>query len=313
VSIYVTLYGEKIVFRLLRQEATLLKVEDTGIAPRLFQRFKEQALDRPSGVILVTGPTGSGKTTTVYSFINYLNNPMTCIVTAEEPVEYVIDGIAQCSINPKLNVTFEETLRHIVRQDPDIIVLGEIRDKFTADVAVEAALTGHKVLTTFHTEDSVGGVIRLVNMDIEPYLVASTITAVIAQRLLRRPCQECAVVEQPSVGILRRLGYSPEDVGGIEFRKGSGCPKCRYTGYKGRCAIFEILMPDEYLRSAILNRQSSHEIRNTSIEQSGLVTLLEDGIMKAAKGVTTLDEVLRCLPYLRKPRPIAELKRITGE
>jgi type IV pilus assembly protein PilB len=312
VSIYVTLYGEKIVFRLLRQEATLLKAEETGIAPRLFQRFKEQALERPSGVILVTGPTGSGKTTTIYSFINYLNNPMTCIVTAEEPVEYVIDGIAQCSINPKLNVTFEETLRHIVRQDPDIIVLGEIRDKFTAEVAVEAALTGHKVLTTFHTEDSVGGIIRLVNMDIETYLVASTVTAVIGQRLLRRPCEACATVEKPTVGTLRRLGYSPGDVQGIEFRKGRGCPKCRYTGYKGRAAVFEILMLDENMRSAIINRQPPHEIRRTSIEQCGLVTLLEDGIIKASRGITTLEEVLRCLPYVHAPRPIDELIRITG-
>ncbi len=312
VSIYVTLYGEKIVFRLLRQEATLLKAEETGISPRLFQRFRDHALERPSGVILVTGPTGSGKTTTIYSFINYLNNPMTCIVTAEEPVEYVIDGIAQCSINPKLNVTFEESLRHIVRQDPDIIVLGEIRDKFTAEVAVEASLTGHKVLTTFHTEDSVGGIIRLVNMDIETYLVASTVTAVIGQRLLRRPCSACATPEKPTVGTLRRLGYGPEDVQGCEFRKGRGCPECRYTGYKGRAAVFEILMLDEYLRSAIINRQPPHEIRKTSIEQSGLVTLLEDGILKAARGVTTLDEVLRCLPYVHQPRSIAELKRITG-
>ncbi len=313
VSIYVTLYGEKIVFRLLRQEATLLKAEDTGISPRLFQRFREQALERPSGVILVTGPTGSGKTTTVYSFINYLNNPMTCIVTAEEPVEYVIDGIAQCSINPKLNVTFEESLRHIVRQDPDVIVLGEIRDKFSAEVAVEAALTGHKVLTTFHTEDSIGGIIRLINMDIETYLVASTITAVIAQRLLRRPCAACAVPEKPTVGMLRRLGYSPADVQGCDFRKGRGCPKCRYTGYKGRAAVFEILMLDEYLRSAIINRKPPHEIRKTSIEQSGLITLLEDGIMKAANGVTTLDEVLRCLPYVHPPRSISELRRMTGD
>jgi type IV pilus assembly protein PilB len=312
VSIYVTLYGEKIVFRLLRQEATLLKAEETGIAPRLFQRFKEQALERPSGVILVTGPTGSGKTTTIYSFINYLNNPMTCIVTAEEPVEYVIDGIAQCSINPKLNVTFEESLRHIVRQDPDIIVLGEIRDKFTAEVAVEASLTGHKVLTTFHTEDSVGGIIRLVNMDIETYLVASTVTAVIGQRLLRRPCTACAVPDKPTVGTLRRLGYNPGDIQGSDFLKGRGCPKCRYTGYKGRTAVFEILMLDEYLRSAIINQKPPHEIRRTSIEECGLVTLLEDGIVKAAKGLTTLDEVLRSLPYVQPPRPIDELIRITG-
>jgi type IV pilus assembly protein PilB len=313
VSIYVTLYGEKIVFRLLRQEATLLKAEEIGISPRLFQRFKEQALERPSGVILVTGPTGSGKTTTVYSFINYLNNPMTCIVTAEEPVEYVIDGIAQCSINPKLNVTFEETLRHIVRQDPDIIVMGEIRDKLSAETAVEAALTGHKVLSTFHTEDSVGGLIRLINMDIEIYLVASTVSAVIAQRLLRRPCSACAAPDPPSVSTLRRLGYSPSDIQGSEFKKGRGCPKCRYTGYKGRAAVHEILILDEHLRSAIINRKPPHELRKTSIEQCGLVSLLEDGIVKASKGVTTLDEVLRCLPYVRPPRSIAELKRITGE
>ena len=312
VSIFVTLYGEKIVFRLLRQEAAHLKAEEIGIAPRIFQRFKDQALDRPSGVILVTGPTGSGKTTTIYSFINYLNNPTTCIVTAEEPVEYVIDGIAQCSINPKVNVTFEETLRHIVRQDPDVIVLGEVRDKFSAEVAVEAALTGHKVLTTFHTEDSAGGIIRLVNMGIEPYLVASTVSSVIAQRLVRRPCRDCMVPEKPAVGDLRRLGYTPEDILGTEFFKGRGCPKCRYTGYKGRAPVFEILILDEYLRSAILNEQTGHDIRKLSLE-SGMVTLLEDGIIKAAKGITTIDEVLRCLPYVRQPRPIAELKRITGE
>ncbi len=313
VSIYVTLHGEKIVLRLLKQEAALLKAEEVGMSPRIFQRFRDHALDRPSGVILVTGPTGSGKTTTVYSFINYLNNPMTSIVTAEEPVEYVIDGIAQCSINPKLNVTFEETLRHIVRQDPDVVVLGEIRDKFSAEVAVEAALTGHKVLTTFHTEDSVGGLIRLINMDVEPYLVASTVIGVIAQRLLRRPCRECSVPEKPTVATLRRLGYGPEDIRGVEFRRGRGCPKCRYTGYKGRVAVFEVLLLDELLRSAVLDRRAGHEIRKTSIENSGLVTLLEDGILKAVKGLTTLEEILRCLPHLNQPRPIAELKRIAGE
>jgi len=313
VSFYVTLNGEKIVLRLLKQEATLFKVENIGLAPRWFQRFKDQALDRPSGIIMVTGPTGSGKTTTIYSFINYLNSPMTSIVTAEDPVEYVIDGIAQCSINPKLNLTYEETLRHIVRQDPDVVVLGEIRDRFSAEVAVEAALTGHKVLTTFHTEDSVGGIIRLMNMDIEPFLVASTIVSVIAQRLLRKPCRLCATPEKPSVSVLRRLGYAPSDTMGAAFVKGRGCPKCRYTGYKGRTAILETLLLDEHLRNAILNREPSHVLRNTSIEYSGLVNLLEDGILKAAKGVTTLEEVLRCLPYLQPPRPVGELKRLSGD
>ncbi len=312
VSIYVTLSGEKIVLRLLRQEATLLKADAIGISPRLFQRFRDHALERPSGIILVTGPTGSGKTTTVYSFINHLNTPTTSIVTAEEPVEYIIDGIAQCSINPKLNVTFEETLRHIVRQDPDVVVIGEIRDRFSAEVAVEASLTGHKVLTTFHTEDSVGGLVRLLNMDVEPFLVASTVASVIAQRLLRRPCRHCLVADKPSVSTLRRLGYAPSDVGGAEFFKGRGCPQCRYTGYKGRSGVFEVLLLDEHLRQAIIDRRAGHEIRNASIAHSGLVTLLEDGILKAAGGVTTLEEVLRCLPYLHRPRPLADLKRISG-
>jgi type IV pilus assembly protein PilB len=313
VSIYVTIHGEKIVLRLLKQEASLLKVEKIGFGSRLYQRFKEQVLDRPSGIVIVTGPTGSGKTTTIYSFINYLNNPMTSIVTAEDPVEYVIDGIAQCSINPKLNLTFEETLRHIVRQDPDVVVIGEIRDRFSANVAVEAALTGHKVLSTFHTEDSVGGIIRLLNMDIEPFLVSSTVASVISQRLLRRPCPTCAVPDKPSVAILRRLGYSPSDVAGTEFKIGRGCPQCRYTGYKGRVAVFEILFLEEELRNAILTREASHKIREISIESSGLVSLLEDGILKAAKGATTLEEVLRCLPYLYQPRPVAELRRIAGD
>lgn len=313
VSIYVTLHGEKIVLRLLKQEASLLKVEEIGFGPRLYQRFKDQVLDRPSGVVIVTGPTGSGKTTTIYSFINYLNNPMTNIVTAEDPVEYVIDGIAQCSINPKLNLTFEETLRHIVRQDPDVVVIGEIRDRFSAQVAVEAALTGHKVLTTFHTEDSVGGIIRLLNMDIEPFLVASTVASVISQRLLRRPCSACAVPEKPTVGMLRRLGYSPPDIAGSEFQIGRGCPQCRYTGYRGRTAVFEILFLEEELRSAILNREASHTIRKISVDSGGLLSLLEDGILKAAKGITTLEEVLRCLPYQHPPRPVIELRRIVGD
>ena len=313
VSVYVTLHGEKIVLRLLKQEASLLKVEKIGFGPRLYQRLKEQVIDRPSGIVIVTGPTGSGKTTTIYSFINYLNSPMTSIVTAEDPVEYVIDGIAQCSINPKLNLTFEETLRHIVRQDPDVVVIGEIRDRFSAQVAVEAALTGHKVLTTFHTEDSVGAIIRLLNMNIEPFLVSSTVAGVISQRLLRRPCPACSEPDKPTVGMLRRLGYTPADIAGAEFKRGRGCPQCRYTGYKGRTAVFEILFPEEELRNAILNREASHKIRRISVENSGLVSLLEDGIIKAAKGITTLEEVLRCLPYLFQPRPVAELRRITGD
>lgn len=312
VSVYTTLYGQKIVLRLLNRKTQLLDIRHIGLTARVLERFIEDALEAPSGVILITGPTGSGKTTTLYGAVNYLNHDDACIVTAEDPVEYVIDGIAQCSINPQLNLTFEETLRHIVRQDPDIIVLGEIRDKFSAETAIQAALTGHKVLTTFHTEDTIGGLLRLMNMDIETFLISSTVVSVLAQRLLRRVCPHCAQPYQPSAGDLRRLGYAPHDLAGAEFRVGRGCARCRYSGYSGRVGIFELLVLNEAVKEAILNRRSSYDIRRVSMETSGLVTLLEDGIVKAAQGETTLAEVLRNLPKLEKPRPLPDLRRNTG-
>lgn len=264
----------------------------------------------PSGVILITGPTGSGKTTTVYSCINHINTPETSIITAEEPVEYIIEGIAQCSINPRINLTFEETLRHIVRQDPDVIVIGEIRDNFSAEIAVQAALTGHKVLTTFHTEDSIGGLVRLLNMNIEAFLISSTVVSVMAQRLLRKICPICAVAYKPSPADLQRIGYAPGDITGAAFRKGHGCGQCQYTGYSGRIGIFELLILDEQVRNAIIDQKTSQEIRLISIESTGLVTLLEDGIVKAAAGLTTIDEILRSLPRLQKPRALPELRRL---
>jgi len=312
VSFYVTVHGEKIVLRLLNRQDQLFDLEGIGMSRRMLERFKEDAIDRPSGVVIITGPTGSGKTTTVYSSINYLNDPQTSIITAEEPVEYVIPGISQCSIDPKINLTFDETLRHIVRQDPDIVVIGEIRDTYSAGVAVQAALTGHKVLTTFHTEDSIGGLIRLLNMDIDAFLISSTVVCVVAQRLLRRVCKSCEMPHQLSPVELRRLHYGPQDVLGAEFRKGRGCPKCRYSGYKGRVAVFELLVLEEPVRDAILARKTSHQIRSISIESTGLVTLLEDGIVKAAAGITTVEEVLRCLPRLQRPRPLAELQHLLG-
>jgi len=278
----------------------------------MLERFIEQALEQPSGVILITGPTGSGKTTTVYSSIQQINSPQISIATAEEPVEYLIDGIAQCSINPKINLTFEETLRHIVRQDPDVIVIGEIRDNFSAEIAVQAALTGHKVLTTFHTEDSIGGLIRLLNMNIEAFLVSSTVVSVLAQRLLRRVCPSCAAPDTPRPGDLQRLGYTPEAVAGARFMQGQGCSECGYTGYKGRIGVYELLVLDEMVRNALIEQRTSHEIRNICIESTGLVTLLEDGIVKAAAGITTIEEVLRCLPRLSRPRPLGELRRTLG-
>jgi type IV pilus assembly protein PilB len=310
VSFFVTVHGEKIVMRLLNRKSVMLDIDDIGLSPRILTRFKQDALYLPSGVIIITGPTGSGKTTTVYSCINHINDPQTSIITAEEPVEYIIDGIAQCSINPKINLTFEETLRHMVRQDPDVIVIGEIRDTFSAEVAVQAALTGHKVLTTFHTEDSIGGLVRLLNMNIEAFLISSTVVSVTAQRLLRKICPHCATIYKPTPADLQRIGYSPHDLKDAEFRKGKGCGHCQYTGYKGRVGIFELLILDELVRSAIIEQKTSQDIRKISVESTGLVTLLEDGLVKAAAGLTSIDEVLRSLPRLQKPRPLPELKRL---
>ena len=313
VSFYVTVHGEKIVLRLLNRQGQLLSLTDIGILPHMLERFKEEALLLPSGVILITGPTGSGKTTTVYSCINELKSPDISIVTAEEPVEYVIDGISQCSINPKINLTFNETLRHIVRQDPDVILVGEIRDNFSAEVSVQAALTGHKVLTTFHTEDSIGGLIRLLNMNIEAFLVSSTVVSVLAQRLLRKICPSCAEPYRPSLADIRRLGYNSNVNLGGKFLKGKGCSQCQYTGYKGRIGAFELLVLDESVREAIINQKTSQEIRKISIESTGLVTLLEDGIYKAAHGLTTIEELLRCLPRVQKPRTLEALKVSMGK
>jgi type IV pilus assembly protein PilB len=312
VSFFITIYGEKVVLRLLNNKGSLVDIKDIGMAPRMLDQFIYDALDTPTGVMIITGPTGSGKTTTLYSCVNYLNNINTSIVTAEDPVEYVIDGISQCSINPKIGVTFEETLRHIVRQDPDVIVLGEIRDQFSAETAIQAALTGHKVLTTFHTEDSIGGLIRLLNMNIEAFLISSTVVCVVAQRLLRRVCPDCAEPYTPTPLDLTRLNMSANDLGGASFMMGKGCKNCRFSGYRGRVGIFELLVMNEMVKNAILDRKSSYEIRKISIETSGLVTLIEEGLVKGARGLVSLQEIITDLPRLGKPRPLHELRRILG-
>jgi len=311
-SFYVTIHGEAIVLRLLNRQGNLIDISGIGMYPKILKRFIDGALSRPSGVVIITGPTGSGKTTTVYSCIHHLNTPLLSIITAEEPVEYVIPGISQCSIDPKINLTFEETLRHIVRQDPDVILIGEIRDNYSAEVAVQAALTGHKVLTTFHTEDSIGGLIRLMNMDIEAFLISSTVVSVVAQRLLRRVCTECSQPYKPTPGELQTIGYTQSMLHGSDFRKGTGCPNCRYTGYRGRVAVFELLILDEMVRNAILERRTSFDIRKIGLESAGLVTLFEEGLVKASQGLTTLDEVMRCLPLVLKPRPLEETRRLLG-
>ncbi|MGA2400591.1 MAG: GspE/PulE family protein [Syntrophobacteraceae bacterium] len=312
VSFYVTVWGEKTVLRLLGRKGLLLSLGEIGMYPKMLERFKFDALDIPSGVILVTGPTGAGKTTTLYSSINYLENVNTSIITVEDPVEYLIDGIAQCSIDPKINLTFEESLKHVVRQDPDIIVIGEIRDRFSAETYIQASLTGHKVLSTFHTEDSIGGLIRLLNMNIEAFLISSTVICVVAQRLLRKICPGCAENYIPQPVDIRRLGYTANDIKGVSFKAGRGCSECGFTGYKGRIGIYELLVLNEPVKDAVLNKKTAYDIRRISTETSGLITLLEDGIVKAANGVTTIQEIFRSLPRVGKPRPALELKRLLG-
>jgi len=311
-SFYVTVFGEKIVMRILNKKEELLDLKELGLRPKTLERYKTDALDLPTGVVIITGPTGVGKTTTLYSSVHHCNDPSISIVTAEDPVEYVMDGISQCSMNPKIGLTFEESLKQIVRQDPDIIVLGEIRDKFSAETAIQAALTGHKVYTTFHTEDSIGGLLRLMNMEIESFLIASTVVCVLAQRLLRKICKNCKTVYEPEVTELRRLGYRPEDVRGFSFSKGKGCGSCNYTGYKGRVGIFELLILDDHVREAVLRKMTAHEIRKISTENAGLVSLTEDGIAKAVEGTTTISEVLKKLPRLMRPRPIKQIVQLTG-
>ncbi len=313
VSFYITIHGEKIVLRLMNKKGELLDIDDIGMAPRMLQQFRDDALASPSGIIVVTGPTGAGKTTTLYSCVNHLNDLEVSIITAEEPVEYVLDGISQCSINPKIGVTFTETLRHIVRQDPDIIVMGEIRDAFSAETAIQASLTGHKVLTTFHTEDAVGGLLRLLNMGIEAFLIASTINCMLAQRLLRRVCSQCSIPYTPTPDEYRRLGYTHGDLAGADLQIGRGCSACRFTGYKGRVGIFELLYLNDNVKEAVLARKTVQEIRRISIESSGLITLMEDGIAKAARGKVSLPEVMRRLPRTLKLRPLHELRRLLGE
>ncbi len=312
VSFYSTIHGEKIVMRLLNNRSHLLDIHELGMAPRVLERFRNDVLDVPSGVVLITGPTGSGKTTTLYGAINHLNDINTSIITAEDPVEYVISGINQCSINAKIGITYEETLRHIVRQDPDVIVIGEVRDRFSADTAIQAALTGHKVLTTFHTEDSIGGLLRLLHMDIEAFLISSTVVSVVAQRLVRRICPHCQEKHELTPDEIRRLGYNPKDSGPVVFARGKGCDHCRHLGYKGRTAVYELLILNEPVKEALIQRRTSYEIRRISIESTGMVSLLEDGILKAEAGLTTFEEIIRTLPRLAKPRPLPELRRLQG-
>src|SRR5262249_9556513 len=311
VSFYATVFGENVVLRILNK-ASLISLQELGFAPNILRLYSEDVLATPSGITLITGPTGSGKTTTLYSSIDHCNDPTVKIITCEDPVEYVIDGISQCSINEKIGLTFHETLRSIVRQDPDIIVIGEIRDRFSADVAVQSALTGHKVFATFHTEDSVGALVRLINMEIETSLIASTISSILAQRLVRKVCTQCHMSYAPEDKVLRRFGLTRGDLQGFTLVRGKGCSACNFTGYRGRIGIYELLVPNGDVRDAILEKQTMQEIRQITLDSCSLCTMQEDGMVKALRGITTLEEVLENAPRVFHHRPLKELMSIVG-
>lgn len=317
VSISPIVYGEKIVMRILDKSAQLITLEHLGLTGHPYQLVEEGA-SRPWGMILSTGPTGSGKTTTLYAILNKLNKPSVNIITLEDPVEYNISGINQIQINPKVGLTFASGLRSILRQDPDIIMVGEIRDKETADLAVQSALTGHVVLSTLHTNTASGVLPRLLDMDIEPFLIASTVNTVIGQRLVRRICQKCkkpykaSETEKESIKrvvgnllpkkkdsnfkkTLEFLGYKNlpfSNDTSYTLYKGTGCQECRNTGYIGRIGIFEVIKVTEKLGKLLLTHATSSEIQNAAVSE-GMITMRQDGYFKALVGITTLQEVAR--------------------
>jgi type IV pilus assembly protein PilB len=311
VSTYVSVFGETIVMRLLHRDKGILPLEKVGFQPRAFAALTEEILKASSGMVLMVGPTGSGKTTTLYSFIDHANDPTEKVITCEDPVEYVIDGIIQCSVNAEVGRSFPDSLRAIVRQDPDTIIVGEIRDQITASLAVESALTGHKVFSTFHTEEAVGAFVRILEMGIEPFLVASTVTAVVAQRLLRVLCPECKVPHRPTGPELRFLELEPSDLRGIELFGPGGCEACNSSGFKGRVAIHEVLIPDDEFREAVLEQSAATRLREMARLLPEFLTMQEDGVLKALSGVTTLSEVIENAPRDRTPRPIPEMKAIS--
>jgi len=292
VSTVPTMYGESIVMRLLDKHSVKLSLESLGFSASNYEKIQAQ-LKHPHGVMLVTGPTGSGKTTTLYSALTQLNTPERKILTVEDPVEYELEGINQIQANPKIGLTFSDALRSIVRQDPDVIMIGEMRDAETARIAIQSALTGHLVLSTIHTNDAGSGVTRLLDMGLEDYLLTSSINSILAQRLVRRLCPQCRQSSPALPEVIEDLNlrdYQPE--GEIKQWRAVGCSACGHTGYKGRSAVHEILIMDDDIRRLVLNHADGGEIQQQA-RKAGMITLFEDGIDKALKGVTTLEEIMR--------------------
>ena len=291
VSTIPTSFGERLVMRLLNKSGSLLEVTDLGLSDRRLELLRKLVAS-PNGIILVTGPTGSGKTTTLYAILQSINKPDINIITIEDPVEYQIKGISQIQVNPKIDLTFARGLRSIVRQDPDVILVGEVRDKETADIAVQSALTGHLVFSTLHTNDSPSAITRLVDIGVEPFLISSSVLAVLAQRLVRVLCTDCKQPYQPKTVYLQSIGVQPVRFAGQPIFKAVGCEKCFQTGYRGRLGIFEIMVMGDELKSLIIQTYDSNRIKALAIKEN-MTTLREDGIEKVKDGVTTLEEVLR--------------------
>ncbi len=290
VSSFPAIHGENIVMRILDPASIMIGLEDIGFYPENLIQIKS-LIAKPHGIILVTGPTGSGKTTTLYSALSSINSVDKNIITLEDPVEYQLEMIRQAQINTKAGLTFASGLRSILRQDPDIVMVGEIRDKETAEIAIQAAMTGHLVFSTLHTNDAPGALTRLVDMGIEPFLISSSVIGILAQRLVRKICPSCKEAYQPTEKVLRELGI--QDLSGKKmFYRGKGCKNCKMRGYKGRLGIFELLITNEKIREMVLEKASADVIRKAA-QEAGMKTLRQDGLLKVFDGTTSIEEVVR--------------------
>lgn len=290
VSTLPTSFGERVVMRLLNKSSSVFELNEIGLSTAQLKMLKE-LVSSPNGIILVTGPTGSGKTTTLYSVLSSINTPDINIITIEDPVEYQLKGISQIQVNPKIELTFARGLRSIVRQDPDVILIGEIRDRETAEIAVQSALTGHLVFSTLHTNDSASAITRLVDIGVEPFLISSSLLAVIAQRLVRVLCEHCKEPYKPDM-TLQALGVRPDRLGKYTFYRAKGCDQCSHTGYRGRIGIYEIMIMGHKLKTLIQRTYDSFQIKQEALKL-GMVTLRRDGIEKVLRGITTIEEVIR--------------------
>ncbi|MDP2840608.1 MAG: type II secretion system ATPase GspE, partial [Syntrophales bacterium] len=298
VSTIPTAFGERVVLRLLDKTSSILMLSDLGMDERKVGIFN-RLIKSPYGIVLVTGPTGSGKTTTLYAALTSINHPEVNIITIEDPIEYQIDGIGQIQVNPKIDLTFAQGLRSIVRQDPDVILVGEIRDRETAEIAIQSSLTGHLVFSTLHTNDAASAVTRLIDMGIEPFLVTSSVIAIIAQRLVRVLCPKCKDAYLPDDESLVNLGIDKRQLDSHPLYRKRGCAACMNTGYRGRTAIFEILILDDPLRRLILKTSDANQIQDEAMKR-GMTNLLADGARKIMAGVTTIEEVFRVTRILKR-------------